>query len=239
MKIRRPIIALDYGSSEDALAFLSKFNDEHLFVKIGMELFYSEGQDIVRRVQDMGHDVFLDLKCHDIPHTVYRAMRVIGSMGIKMTTVHALGGSEMMQAAKTGLNEGAVMNGYEEPKLIAITQLTSTDQRMVKKQQMLEVNLQESVIHLARLAKDAELSGVVCSGYEAELIAQRMGDKFLRVTPGIRLRNDSYDDQKRVMTPQLAAENDSSAIVVGRSITQAQDPVKAYKKIQHLWEESL
>lgn len=239
MKIRRPIIALDYSSTEDTMAFLSKFTDEHLFVKIGMELFYAEGQDIVKRVQDMGHDVFLDLKCHDIPHTVYRAMRVIGSLGIKMTTVHALGGSEMMRAAREGLNEGAAMNGFNEPRLIAITQLTSTDQRMIKKEQMLEVNLQESVLHLAELAHDAELAGVVCSGYEAELIAQRIGEKFLRVTPGIRLEQDSFNDQKRVMTPQLAAENDASAIVVGRSITQADDPEKTYKKIQKLWEQNL
>ena len=239
MKITRPIIALDFNDRQVALDFLEKFPaDEKLFVKIGMELYYSEGQELVKEVKALGHDVFLDLKCHDIPHTVERAMFVLGSSGVSLTTTHASGGSEMLKAAKHGLMEGALQAGQAEPKLLAITQLTSTDEAMIKKEQLSAVSLQESVANYAKLAYASGLDGVVCSGHEAKQVEALTTPEFLRVTPGIRLTNDSVGDQKRVMTPDKAAKNGSSAIVVGRSITQAKDPVVAYATVKELWREN-
>lgn len=236
MKINRPIIALDFNDRQIVFDFLEKFpKDEKLYVKIGMELYYSEGNRLVEEVLDQGHDVFLDLKCHDIPHTVEKAMFVLGKTGISLTTTHASGGSEMLKKAQFGLVEGALQAGKKEPKLLAITQLTSTDEKMVKDEQLSAVDLTKSVENYATLAKNAGLAGVVCSGHEANKIKTLLGDDFLRVTPGIRLESDSVGDQKRVMTPDLAAKNGSSAIVVGRSITQAADPLKAYNKIKELW----
>lgn len=236
MKIDRPIIALDFPDREACRNFLKKFpEEEKLFVKIGMELYYSEGQDMVKEIMSLGHDVFLDLKCHDIPHTVESAMRVLGKLGVSLTTLHASGGSEMMKAAKNGLLEGAQSKGKKAPKLLAITQLTSTSPEMAKKEQRLACDLTESVKSYAKLARQSGMDGVVCSAWEARMIADATGDDFLRVTPGIRLKGGDVGDQKRVMTPDEAESNGSSAIVVGRAITQAQDPVETYRLVSNLW----
>ncbi|KRL01522.1 orotidine-5'-phosphate decarboxylase [Liquorilactobacillus capillatus] len=238
MTIKRPIIALDFPDRQAAAVFLNKFpEEEKLFVKVGMELFYSEGQEMVKAILDQGHDVFLDLKCHDIPHTVESAMRVIGKLGVTLTTLHASGGSEMMRAAKEGLLDGS--GGNSNAKLLAITQLTSTDQKMVTEQQQVVGSLEQSVLHYARLAQTAEMDGVVCSAYEANAILTATGTDFLRVTPGIRLAGGDQGDQKRVMTPEQAAVRKSSAIVVGRAITQAADCVAAYRYIKKVWEENI
>lgn len=235
MKIKRPLIALDFPDGQAALTFLKQFpKDEQLFVKVGMELFYSAGSDLVLQLKDLGHDVFLDLKCHDIPHTVESAMRVLGKLHVDLTDVHAAGGLQMMQAAKEGLLDGAA--GYKVPKLIAITQLTSSDEALVKNEQLSAVSLNESVLNYARLTKKAGLDGVVCSAHEAAAIKAATSPDFLRVTPGIRLADNSKDDQKRVMTPDQAANNEASAIVVGRAITKAADPVVAYDLVKKLWE---
>ncbi|SEM47760.1 orotidine-5'-phosphate decarboxylase [Ligilactobacillus sp. WC1T17] len=236
MKIDRPIIALDFPDKEICLNFLKQFpKDESLFVKIGMELFYAEGPDMVKELKAMGHDIFLDLKCHDIPHTVEATMRILGKLGVALTTTHAPGGSEMLKAAKNGLIEGALQAGQKTPRLLAITQLTSTDERMVKEEQLLSCNLNESVKSYAKLAYASNLDGVVCSAYEAQMIAEATSPDFLRVTPGIRLLGGDAGDQKRVMTPDKAAQNGSSALVVGRSITQAPDAILAYRQVCDLW----
>ena len=234
MKIERPIIALDFPDRAAVRQFLKKFPAEQkLFVKVGMELYYSEGQEMVKELIAAGHDVFLDLKCHDIPHTVEAAMKVIGQLGVKLTTIHASGGSEMMQAALWGLQAGS--QGDPAAKILAITQLTSTDQKMLHDVQLVDVPLQTSVLHYAKLAQKAGLAGVVCSAWEAAAIRQATSDQFLRVTPGIRLAGGNFNDQKRVMTPDQAAANGSSAIVVGRAITQAKDPVADYRSVEKLW----
>ncbi|MFT9268055.1 MAG: orotidine-5'-phosphate decarboxylase [Liquorilactobacillus nagelii] len=234
MKIERPIIALDFPDRLSVQQFLTKFPaDEQLFLKVGMELFYSEGQDIVRELIAGGHDVFLDLKCHDIPHTVEQAMKVIGQLGVKLTTIHASGGSQMMQAAKAGLLAGS--NGDQTAGILAITQLTSTNQTMLEEEQLVHQPLKNSVLHYAQLAQAAGLAGVVCSAWEAADIATATNADFLRITPGIRLAGDQTNDQKRVMTPDRAAEQKSSGLVVGRSITQAVDPFAAYQTVTKLW----
>lgn len=236
LKINEPIIALDFANRQLAMNFLDKFpKEEKLFVKIGMELFYSEGQDLVKEIKETGHNIFLDLKCHDIPNTVYSAMRVLGKLGVDLTTVHAAGGKEMMQAAKEGLLDGS--GGQNQAKIIAITQLTSTSPEMVKNEQLIAVDLKESVRNYAKLAQSAGLDGIVCSAHEANDILNATSPDFLRVTPGIRLAGGAVGDQKRVMTPDQAAKNNASAIVVGRAITQANDPVKTYQLVKQLWEE--
>lgn len=236
MKINRPIIALDFPDREHAVRFLDRFpQDEHLFVKIGMEMYYGEGQDFVREIIARGHDVFLDLKLHDIPHTVHAAARVLGKLGVQLTTVHAAGGQEMMAAAKEGLLDGAA--GQRIPQMLAITQLTSTSEEQMHREQLIQASLQESVLNYARVAQQAGMDGVVCSAHEAAAIAAATAPDFMRVTPGIRLAGGAVGDQKRVMTPDQAAANQSSAIVVGRAITQADDPVAAYQLVKKLWEE--
>lgn len=237
MQISRPIIALDFADRLQAVRFLKLFpKEEQLFVKIGMELFYSEGADLVKEVQSMGHDIFLDLKCHDIPHTVERAMHVLGKLGVTLTNVHASGGVEMMQAAKEGLLDGAA--GKKVPKLIAVTQLTSSNEDLVKNEQLSSVSLNKSVLNYAHLTQKAGLDGVVCSAQEAKQILAITDTNFLRVTPGIRLAGNDNGDQKRVMTPDKAAQNAASAIVVGRAITQATEPISAYRLVEKLWREN-
>lgn len=234
MDITKPIIALDFPGVQEARKFLQKFpKDEQLFVKIGMELFYGAGPDLVREVKALGHDVFLDLKCHDIPHTVGQTMKVLGKLGVDLTNVHAAGGYEMMQAAKEGLLDGAA--GLQVPRLIAVTQLTSSSPKMVAEEQKSALSLQASVLNYAQLTRTAGLDGVVCSAHEAKLIREATNPDFLRVTPGIRLANDALDDQKRVMTPGQAKLNQASAIVVGRSITKAADPYQTYCQIKKEW----
>lgn len=216
------IIALDFPEKNDVVEFLSKF-DEELFVKVGMELYYQEGPEIVKYIKSSGHKIFLDLKLHDIPNTVESAMRGLAKLGVDMTNVHAAGGVEMMQAAKRGLGEGV--------ELIAVTQLTSTSEEQMHEDQLIPVSLNESVVHYAKCAHKAGLDGVVCSPLESKIIKEATGSDFLCVTPGVRPKSSEVGDQKRVMTPAQAFENGSSYIVVGRPITRAENPVQAYREI--------
>lgn len=217
------IIALDYSNKEDLFDFLNEFKKEKLFVKIGMELFYKEGPSIVKEIKDLGHSIFLDLKLHDIPNTVENAMRNLKELGIDMTNIHAAGGLEMMQAARRGFGD----NG----KLIAVTQLTSTSEESMKKEQLVDATLQQSVINYAKLAQGANLDGVVCSALEVEVIHQELDSEFLCITPGIRPKTANHGDQKRVVTPSQAASWGSNYIVVGRPITQAKNKKQAYLDI--------
>ncbi|MGG2075144.1 MULTISPECIES: orotidine-5'-phosphate decarboxylase [Lysinibacillus] len=230
----KPILALDFPGEDEVFNFLTKFN-EPLFVKIGMELYMQEGPDIVRKVKDLGHDIFLDLKLHDIPNTVGSAMKGLAKLGVDLVNVHAAGGRPMMEAALEGLEAGTPA-GKETPALIAVTQLTSTTEQQMQAEQRIALSLQESVLHYANLTKQAGLQGVVCSVHEAKAIAEVCGDDFLRVTPGIRLAGGDAHDQKRIATPDGAKRDGSSLIVVGRAVTGAQDPVAAYKIVSELWE---
>ncbi|WP_445479603.1 orotidine-5'-phosphate decarboxylase [Lysinibacillus irui] len=230
----KPILALDFPGEDEVFNFLTKFN-EPLFVKIGMELYMQEGPDIVRKVKDLGHDIFLDLKLHDIPNTVGSAMKGLAKLGVDLVNVHAAGGRPMMEAALEGLEAGTPA-GKETPALIAVTQLTSTTEQQMQAEQRIALSLQESVLHYANLTKQAGLQGVVCSVHEAQAIAEVCGNDFLRVTPGIRLAGGDAHDQKRIATPDGAKRDGSSLIVVGRAVTGAQDPVAAYKIVSELWE---
>ncbi|MHC9536403.1 orotidine-5'-phosphate decarboxylase [Dellaglioa sp. BT-FLS60] len=237
MMINRPIIALDFQNKTQTMDFLHLFpQDERLFVKVGMELFYSEGTHFVEELIDQGHDIFLDLKCHDIPNTVRQTMTSLSRLGISLTTVHAAGGVEMMKYALDGLDQGN--HSKQLPQIIAITQLTSTSQKQLETEQLVERPLIESVVNYAKLTEQAGLAGVVCSAQEAKMIKDATSEKFLAVTPGIRLAGQAVGDQKRVMTPTEAKKNQSSAIVVGRSITQAEDPFSAYQTIKKMWEDA-
>ena len=224
---REVIIACDFSSKEDVNAFLAKTGDAKPYLKIGMELFYKEGPAMVRELKERGYKIFLDLKLHDIPNTVYKAMINLGELGVDITNVHAAGGIKMMEYALKGLTEGAEKAGRERAKLIAITQLTSTDERTLKEELLIPVPLKDTVKAYAENAAKAGLDGVVCSAHEAGIIKE-LG--LISVTPGIRPRGDSADDQKRVATPALAKEWGSTYIVVGRSITGAADPLAAYEE---------
>lgn len=228
MRETRPIIALDFPSFDQVKSFLARFpSDEKLYVKIGMELYYAVGPEIVRYVKSLGHSVFLDLKLHDIPNTVRSAMAALATLGVDMTNVHAAGGVEMMKAARDGL--GA------ETKLIAVTQLTSTSEEQMKEFQNIQTSLVESVVHYAQKTAEAGLDGVVCSAQEVELIKKATPADFVCLTPGIRPSRAEVGDQKRVMTPSAARAIGSDYIVVGRPITQAHDPVQAYQDIKDEW----
>lgn len=228
------IVALDFPNREEVSAFLANFKDEQLYIKVGMELFYQEGPDIIRLLQDQGHDIFLDLKLHDIPHTVHHAMRGLAKLGVTMTNVHAAGGSEMMRAALEGLEEGCGLNG--RPALIAVTQLTSTSEARMREELLIEQPLNDVVLHYARNAKESGLDGVVCSSLEAPLLTQKLGSTFKKVTPGIRMKDDDKADQSRIVTPKDAWKLGATEIVVGRSITRAADPKQAYQKILQHWQ---
>ncbi len=221
------IIACDFEDAATTLKFLDLFENEKPYVKIGMELFYAEGPSVVRAVKDRGHPVFLDLKLHDIPNTVYKAMRNLSKLNIDMTNVHAAGGRAMMQAAREGLGEA---NG-KRPQLLAVTLLTSISQRAMQQELLIPGNLQEVVASYASNACAAELDGVVCSPLESSLVKEACRDGFVTVTPGIRYPQGDDGDQQRVTTPQAAAEIGSDYIVVGRPITQAKDPVAAYNNV--------
>ena len=216
------IVALDFATGKETLEFLDNFH-EKLFVKIGMELFYSEGSNIVKEIKKRGHKIFLDLKLHDIPNTVKKSMSVLSNLDIDMTNVHASGTKRMMSAALEGLGEKEII-------LIAVTQLTSTDQETMGKELLINKPLDEVVLKYGQNAKDAGLRGVVCSPLEAPVIHEHLGKDFLTITPGVRLERDDKGDQKRVTTPKMAKELGSDYIVVGRSITKADDPVIAYRK---------
>lgn len=230
----RPIIALDFETLPQVNQFLDQFNTESLFVKVGMELFYQNGPEIVTRLKQLGHAVFLDLKLHDIPNTVQQAMRGIAALEVDMLTVHAAGGRAMMEAAMEGIVSGTPI-GRKRPKLIAVTQLTSTTQEAMQQEQLIPVSLMESVIHYAKLTRSAGLDGVVCSALEARNIKENTANEFLCVTPGIRPEGIAIGDQKRVATPARAKKEGASYIVVGRPITQAEDPVAAYHAIKEQW----
>lgn len=232
----KPIIALDFPTPEDVTTFLSQF-DEPLFVKVGMELYLQNGPSIIRAIKALGHDIFLDLKLHDIPNTVKSAMKGLAKLDIDLVNVHAAGGSLMMKAALEGLIEGTP-EGKERPALIAVTQLTSTSEEQMNNEQKISGAIFESVVHYAKLAKDAGLDGVVCSVLEAKMIEEACGKAFLKVTPGIRLAGGATHDQKRVATPQVARAEGSTQIVVGRAITKAQNPIEAYHTVAQLWEDN-
>ena len=220
---RDVIIACDFKDKADTLAFLDKFQEEKPFVKIGMELFYGEGPDIVRAIKDRGHKIFLDLKLHDIPNTVKKAMQNLARLGVDMTNVHAAGTIDMMRAAREGLGDEAL--------LIAVTQLTSTTEERMQRELLIGAPIADTVAHYARNTKEAGLNGVVCSPLEAALVKEACGRDFITVTPGIRFADGDVGDQKRIMTPALARETGTEFIVVGRPITQAADVVAAYRRV--------
>ncbi|WP_075980986.1 orotidine-5'-phosphate decarboxylase [Bacillus massilinigeriensis] len=229
------IIALDFPNKNEVFQFLNKLPNEKLFVKVGMELFYQEGPSIIQELKEKEHQIFLDLKLHDIPNTVKNAMKGLARLGCDLVNVHAAGGREMMESALEGLEAGT-MHGNIRPKLIAVTQLTSTSEEQMMREQLIQVSLQESVRHYASLAKESGLDGVVCSTHEAGMIRKELGEGFLTVTPGIRLNSDQTGDQKRVATPSIARESGVSAIVVGRSITKSENPLLSYQLIKKEWE---
>lgn len=228
------IIALDFPDGKEVEQFLQPFKGQELFVKVGMELFYQEGPAIVRLLKEAGHRIFLDLKLHDIPNTVKSAMKGLARLQCDVVNVHASGGKEMMEAALEGLEAGTAA-GEKRPRCIAVTQLTSTSQQQMNQEQLIPVSLTESVLHYASLTKAAGLDGVVCSALEAGLIRQNLGPSFLTVCPGIRMQTDQAQDQKRIATPEFARESGVSAIVVGRSITRAADPLASFKQWMEVW----
>lgn len=221
------IIALDFPTREETLAFLDRFPaGEKPFVKIGMELYYAEGPAIIREMKARGHKIFLDLKLHDIPNTVKRAMSVLSRLDVDMVNLHAAGASEMMKAALEGLTRP----DGSRPLLIAVTQLTSTDAAALKNELLIDAPMEETVLSYAQNAARCGLDGVVCSPLEASLVKARCGENFLTVTPGIRFAGGDAGDQKRIMTPELAGKSGCDYIVVGRPITQAADPVVACRR---------
>ena len=220
------IIACDFADKETALNFLDKFEGRKPFVKIGMELFYAEGPQIVREIKARGHKIFLDLKLHDIPNTVKKSMAVLSRLDVDMCNLHAAGTSRMMEAALEGLTRP----DGTRPLLIAVTQLTSTDQEAMERDLLIKEPIDNVVMHYAETAKNAGLDGVVCSPLEAQKVHDICGEKFLTVTPGVRFADGDIGDQKRVMTPEQAKKIGSDYIVVGRPITAAPDPVAAYER---------
>ena len=220
------IIALDFDSREKVFSFLDQFTQEKPFVKIGMELYYAEGPDIVRQIKARGHKIFLDLKLHDIPNTVKKAMAVLSGLDVDMTNLHAAGTKAMMEAAVEGLTRP----DGTRPLLIAVTQLTSTSQERMEADLLIHEPLDQVVMHYAQCAAQAHLDGVVCSPLEAGKVHETCGKNFLTVTPGVRFADGEVGDQVRVTTPERAKEIGSDYIVVGRPITQAADPVAAYRR---------
>ena len=220
------IIACDFASAEETFAFLDRFTGRKPFVKIGMELYYAEGPEIVRQLKARGHKIFLDLKLHDIPNTVKKAMTVLRKLDVDIVNLHAAGTTAMMQAALEGLTRP----DGTRPLLIAVTQLTSTDQEALENDLMIHAPMAEVVMHYAETARKAGLDGVVCSPLEAGKVHEVCGSNFLTVTPGVRFAGGEVGDQKRVMTPAAAKEIGSDYIVVGRPITAAPDPVAAYER---------
>ena len=220
------IVACDFSSKEQVFTFLDKFTGRKPFVKIGMELYYAEGPEIVRQIKARGHKIFLDLKLHDIPNTVKKAMAVLSGLDVDMCNVHAAGTSAMMKAALEGLTRP----DGSRPLLIAVTQLTSTDEDSMRRELLIDRPLDQVVMSYAQTAKEAGLDGVVCSPLEAGKVHQACGDGFVTVTPGVRFADGDVGDQKRVTTPEKAGELGSDYIVVGRPITAAADPVAAYER---------
>ncbi len=223
---RDVIIACDFAGKAQVIEFLEKFGDRKLFLKIGMELFYAEGPEIVREIKARGHKIFLDLKLHDIPNTVKKAMSVLSRLDVDITNLHAGGTKAMMQAALEGLTR----QDGTRPLLIAVTQLTSTNQERMEADLLIHEPIDKVVMHYAKNAADAGLDGVVCSPLEAGKVHDLCGEKFLTITPGVRFADGDKGDQARVMTPAEAKKIGSDYIVVGRPITAAEDPVAAYDR---------
>ncbi len=220
------IVACDFASAEQTFQFLDKFTGRKPFVKIGMELYYAEGPEIVRQIKARGHKIFLDLKLHDIPNTVKKAMAVLSNLDVDVCNLHASGTKAMMEAALEGLTRP----DGSRPLLIAVTQLTSTDQERMERDLLIREPIDQVVMHYAKNARDAGLDGVVCSPLEAGKVHSVCGNDFLTVTPGVRFADGDMGDQKRVMTPEQAKKIGSDYIVVGRPITAAEDPVAAYER---------
>lgn len=228
------ILALDYSNKEELDRLLDQLKEESLFVKVGMEAYFQYGPGLVERLKDQGHRVFLDLKLHDIPNTVGKAMKGLASLEVDLINVHANGGRRMMNAAVEGLEAGTA-SGIRRPLCIGVTQLTSSSEQMIKKELNCALNMKESVVSLARLSKDSGLDGVVSSALEVPDIKEACGLDFLTVTPGIRLEGDLAGDQNRVCTPSKARVLGSDYIVVGRSITASSSPLEAYEKLKSEW----
>lgn len=222
------IIACDFATPEATLAFLDLFKEEKPFIKIGMELFYAGGPETVRELRRRGHRIFLDLKLHDIPNTVRKAMKVLSALDVDMVNVHAAGTIEMMRAAREGLEEGRPDG--RRPLIIAVTQLTSTSEQALHEQLLIPESINDTIIKYAQNAREAGLDGVVCSPLEASIVKEACGTDFLTVTPGIRYPDAAKDDQSRITSPARAREIGSDFIVVGRPITAAPDPVAAYRR---------
>ena len=220
------IIACDFASADDTFKFLDKFTEEKPFVKIVMELFYAEGPSIVREIKRRGHKIFLDLKLHDIPNTVKKSMAVLSKLDVDMTNLHAAGTIDMMKAALEGLTR----EDGTRPILIAVTQLTSTSEERMQKELLINASINDTIVKYAQNAKIAGLDGVVCSPLEAGMVKQACSKDFITVTPGVRFADGEVGDQVRVTTPEKAREIGSDYIVVGRPITQADDPVAAYRR---------
>ena len=223
---RDVIIALDFKDGKTALNFLDKFVDKKLFVKVGMELFYAEGPSIVKEIKERGHKIFLDLKLHDIPNTVKGGMRSLSHSGVDMVNVHAAGTISMMKAAL----EGSIREDGTRPLVIAVTQLTSTSEERMKEELLIESKINDTIVHYAKNAKKAGLDGVVCSPLEAGMVKNAVGMDFITVTPGVRFDDGEKGDQVRVTTPKNAKEIGTDFIVVGRPITQAENPVEVYNR---------
>ncbi|MGP4117657.1 orotidine-5'-phosphate decarboxylase [Levilactobacillus zymae] len=234
--MRPVIIALDFPSQATALDFLTPFaQTPNLFVKVGMELFYTAGPQILTALRARGIQVFLDLKCYDIPHTVEQTMAQLGRQGVALVTIHAAGGAAMITAAKRGLLAGAQAAGVAPAKLLAVTQLTSTTETQMQAEQLVSADLPTTVRHLARLAWQNGADGVIAAAPEDPVIHAATAPDFLCINPGIRLAEDATDDQQRVVTPCRAAALGSNGLVVGRSITRAAEPLAAYQRILKEW----
>lgn len=223
---RDVIVALDFKDGKTALNFLDKFVDKKLFVKVGMELFYAEGPSIVKEIKERGHKIFLDLKLHDIPNTVKGGMRSLSHLGVDIVNVHAAGTISMMKAAL----EGSIRDDGTRPLVIAVTQLTSTSEERMKEELLIESKINDTIVHYAKNAKKAGLDGVVCSPLEAGMVKNAVGMDFITITPGVRFDDGEKGDQVRVTTPMKAKEIGSDFIVVGRPITQAENPVEVYNR---------
>lgn len=231
----RTIIALDFETEAELFDLLDQFQ-ERVYVKVGMELFYGNGPDVISKIKEKGHQIFVDLKLHDIPHTVKQGMKKLAKLNVDMVNVHCGGGVEMMKAALQGLEEGSESD--DRPICIGVTQLTSTSQEIMNDELLIPGRVDEVALQYAKLAQEAGLDGVVCSVHESHRIHEVCGTEFLTVTPGIRLSGDSADDQKRIATPEEAVQEQCDYIVVGRSITTSDNPVDTYKQIEKIMEES-
>ena len=229
MNNSRICVALDFQTRDEVETFLDQFENEKLYVKVVMELFYGEGIEMIKSIKEKGHKIFLDLKLHDIPNTVRSAMKQLAKLDVDMVNVHASGSIAMMKAAVEGLKEGAIDG--KRPLCIAVTCLTSLDQEILDNELLIHEELANVVLKWAQNAKEAGMDGVVCSPLESKIIHDELGNEFLTVTPGIRLASDNVNDQKRVTTPVMAKELTSSYIVVGRTITRAKNPVETYQEV--------